>query len=221
MPVLLDTPRRINAVFVGDSITWQWTRNANTFSEDKLLIPFNSAYMTKDNGNVTVKFHPGFFARNGYLDKGISGQNTSQMLERFQKDVVDLNPAVVVIMGGTNDLAQGVSKEQIVANIAAMSEMAQAAGIKVVLCTVTPCNDSYSRLSNPKTKGQHIIWLNEMLKDYADAQGFAWCDYWSALVADDGLALHPNYRLYDNLHPGPDGYDVMEPIIKPIIDSLF
>ena len=104
--------------------------------------------------------------------------------------------------------------------ISSMSEMADEAGIKVILCTVTPCNESYSRLSNPKTKGAHIITLNGMLKDYADSKGFSWCDYWSHLVADDGLALHPNYCLYDKLHPGPAGYDVMEGIIKPLIDGL-
>ena len=97
--------------------------------------------------------------------------------------------------------------------------MADAAGIKVVLCSVTPCNENYSRLS-PKNKGPHIIELNGMIKEYADGKGFTYCNYWPALVADDQLALHPNYCLYDKLHPGPDGYDKMEAIIKPIIDSL-
>ena len=174
--------------------------------------------MTRSGDNVTVPFHPGFFAGNGYLDKGISGQNTTQMLARFQKDVIDLEPQVVVIMGGTNDLAQGVSKEEIVSNIYQMAEMASAAGIKVVLCTVTPNNDTYSRL-DPKNKGPHIIELNGMLKDLTN-KGFTWCDYWSSLVADDGLSMKEEYRLYDNLHPGPVAYTVMEGIIKPIIDSL-
>lgn len=221
LPVLLDTPRRINAIFVGDSITWQWAVTSRTDNKNNILISIDPlpSYMTISGDNVTTRFHPGFFTANGYLDKGVSGQNTTQMLARFRKDVVDLNPVVTVIMAGTNDLAQGVTKEQIVANISAMAEMADAAGIKVVLCTVTPCNESYSRLSNPKTKGAHIITLNGMLKEYADSKGFSWCNYWSSLVADDGLALHPNYCLYDRLHPGPAGYDVMEAIIKPLIDS--
>ena len=220
LPTLLDKPRRINAIFIGDSITWQWARTSNTFASSNLLIPFDSSYMSQSGSNVTVLFHPAFFTANSYLDKGVSGQNTTQMLSRFKKDVVDLNPVVAVIMAGTNDLAQGVTKEQILSNISSMSEMADEAGIKVILCTVTPCNESYSRLSNPKTKGAHIITLNGMLKDYADSKGFSWCDYWSHLVADDGLALHPNYCLYDKLHPGPAGYDVMEGIIKPLIDGL-
>ena len=219
LPVLLQTPRRISAAFIGDSITWQWARNGNTFAESKLLIPFNSKYMTKSGSNVTVAFHPGFFSGNNYVDRGVSGQNTTQMRARFQKDIVNLNPKVVVIMGGTNDLAQGVTKQQILDNISAMAEMADAAGIKVVLCSVTPCNENYSKL-NPKNKGPHIIELNGMIKTYADSKGFTYCNYWPALVADDQLALHPNYCLYDKLHPGPDGYDKMEAIIKPIINSL-
>ena len=204
---------------MGDSITWQWARTSTSFAESNLKIPFDSSYMTRNGDNVVVPFHPGFFAGNGYLDKGISGQNTSQMLARFQKDVIDLDPQVVVVMGGTNDLAQGVSKDQIVANIYEMASMASGAGIKVVLCTVTPNNDTYSRL-DPKNKGPHIIELNGMLKDLANSKGFSWCDYWSSLVADDGLSMKEEYRLYDNLHPGPVAYTVMEGIIKPIIDSL-
>lgn len=222
LPVLLNKPRRINAIFIGDSITWQWAITSRAIAKDKILIPINPlpSYMTDAGNNVNVFFHPGFFTGNGYLDKGVSGQNTTQMLARFKKDVVDLDPVVAVIMAGTNDLAQGVSKEQIVANIQSMAEMADAAGIKVVLCTVTPCNDTYSKLSNPKTKGAHIITLNGMIKEYSDSKGFRWCDYWTSTVADDGLALNPDFCLYDHLHPGPAGYDVMEGIIKPIIDSL-
>ena len=219
LPLLLSVPTRVPAIFVGDSITWQWARTNTTITSDKLLIPFDSSYMTQSGDNVTMPFHPAFFSGNGYIDKGISGQNTTQMLSRFKKDVVDLEPQVVVIMGGTNDLAQGVAKQQIVDNIAAMAEMADAAGIKVVLCTVTPNNDNYSRL-NPKNKGPHIIELNGMLQNYASSKGFTWCNYWSSLVDEDGLAMDEQYWLYDHLHPGPVGYTVMEGIIKPIIDSL-
>lgn len=229
-PVLLDVPRRINAIFVGDSITWQWARNENTFASSKLKIPVNTAYMTENGDNVTVKFHPGFFSGNGYVDKGISGQQTRHMLARFQKDVVDLNPVVVVIMAGTNDLANGVTKETIVSNISSMAEMASDAGIKVVLCSVTPNNDSYSKLNDPKTKGAHIITLNGMIQSLVSTKGYTYCDYWTALVANDdsevadatdvGYGLKDSYRLYDNLHPGPDAYTVMEGIVKPLIDAL-
>ena len=220
-PKLLETPFRIPAIFIGDSITWQWAVTSRTDDQSKILIPMDPlpSWMTVSGSNVTTRFHPGFFTGNGYLDKGISGQNTTQMLTRFQEDVIDLNPQVVVIMAGTNDLAQGVSKDDIVANIASMASLATGVGIKVVLCTVTPNNDTYSRL-NPKNKGPHIIELNGMLKDHAVAKGYTWCDYWSSLVADDGLAMKEEYWLYDHLHPNPDAYSVMEGIIKPIIDSL-
>ena len=222
LPLLLDVPSRIAAIFVGDSITWQWARNATTFAQSKLKIPSNSAYMTQSGSDVTVKFHPGFFSGHGYIDKGISGQNTTQMLSRFDKDVVSLNPQVVVIMGGTNDLAQGVSKPDIVANISSMAQMASSAGIKVVLCSVTPNNDEYSRLSNPKTKGAHIVALNEMIQTLCADNGYTYCDYWTSLVTDAAtdLSLKTEYRLYDNLHPGPDGYDVMEAIIQPVLEGL-
>ena len=222
LPLLLSVPARIPAIFVGDSITWQWARTSGSYNKTNypLLIPFDSSYMTDDGTNVTVKFHPGFFSGNGFIDKGISGQNTTQMLSRFRKDVIDLDPKVVVIMGGTNDLAQGVSKDQIVANLASMAEMADAAGIKVILCSVTPNNDSYSKLSDPKTKGAHIITLNGMIQEYVATKGYTYCDYWTSLVAEDGLAMDSRYWLYDHLHPNPDGYSVMEPIIKSLIDSL-
>lgn len=220
LPILLEAPLRIKAIFVGDSITWQWARTSTTFAEGNLKIPFDASYMTQSGSNVTVPFHPGFFTANGYLDKGVSGQNTTQMLTRFQADVIELDPQVVVIMGGTNDLAQGFSEPDIAANLASMAAMASAAGIKVVLCSVTPNNESYSRLSNPKTKGAHIIALNQLIQEVVAANGYTYCDYWSSLVADDGFALKVDYQLYDTLHPGPAGYDVMEPIIKSIIDSL-
>ncbi len=224
LPVLKDAPLRIPAIFVGDSITWQWARNENTYDKGNypLKIPFNPAYMVDNGSSITVRFHPGFFSSNGYIDKGISGQNTTQMNERFQKDVVALEPQVVVIMAGTNDLAQGVTEEGIAANIGRMASAATEAGIKVVLCSVTPNDDTYSRLSNPKTKGAHIVKLNGLIKDLCQSSGYTYCNYWNSLVTDaeNDLSMKTEYRLYDNLHPGPDGYTVMEGIIKPILDSL-
>ena len=222
LPALIATPLRVPAVFIGDSITWQWGITSRTDAKNKIKLPLSPlpSFMTESGDNVTTHFHPAFFTGNGYVDKGVSGQNTTQMRTRFREDVIDLNPQVVVIMGGTNDLNHGVSEEQILSNITAMAEMADAAGIRVVLCTVTPCNDASAYLSNPNTKGAHIITLNGMLESYAASKGFTWCDYWSSLVAEDGLSLGSAYVLYDYLHPNPDAYTVMEGIIKPIIDSL-
>ena len=220
LPMLLASTGRLPAIFVGDSITWQWARNSTSIAQSNLMIPFNSAYMTQSGSNVTVRFHPEFFSGHGYLDKGVSGQNTTQMLSRFEKDVIALEPQVVVIMGGTNDLAQGVTEEGIRDNLASMAQLATAAGIKVVLCSVTPCNNSSSRLKNPNTKGVHIIALNGLIKTLCESNGYTYCNYWDSMVDTDGLSLHPDYRLYDYLHPGPDGYDVMEGILQPILEGL-
>ena len=210
------------AAFIGDSITWQWARVSRTDARSKIVIPLEPlpAFMSASGDNVTTFFHPDFFTANGYLNKGISAENTTQMLARYQKDILDQDPSCVVIMGGTNDLAQGVTKEDILKNLASMAEQAAAKEMRVILCSVTPCNETYSRLSDPKTKGAHIITLNGMIRDYAKEQGFTYCDYWTALVDADGLALKPEYRLYDALHPNPDAYTVMEGIIKPVIAAL-
>jgi len=210
------------AVFIGDSITWQWGTSPRSMAKSSIVLSMNPLpdFMKEDGNNVIVTWHPGFFTLNDYVDKGISAENTTQMLDRYQKDVLSLDPFCVVIMGGTNDLAQGVSKDAILKNLSAMAEQAAANNMKVVLCSVTPCNDSYSRLSAPKTKGDHILRLNKMIKAYAAEKGFTYCDYHPALAADDGLSLKDAYCLYDHLHPNPDAYTVMEGIIKPIIDKL-
>ena len=210
------------AVFIGDSITWQWGLTTNTRAISSILIPIDPlpSWLKISGSNVVITWHSDFFTSNNYLDKGISAENTSQMVVRYKKDVLDKDPQCVVIMGGTNDLAQGVSKATILANIKSMAEQAEALNMKVILCTITPCNREYSNLSNPKTKGAHIKEVNRMVKEYADSKGFTWCDYHSALVDTDGLAMQQRYWLYDDLHPNPDAYTVMEGIIKPIIEEV-
>ena len=210
------------AVFIGDSITWQWGTNPREISKDKIVIPLDPlpSWLQDRGNNVYVTWHPQFFSSNNYLDKGISGENTTQMVARYQKDVLKQDPQCVVIMGGTNDLAQGYSKDIILQNIKTMAEQAEALNMKVVLCSVTPCNREYSNLNNPKTKGAHIVALNKMIKEYADSKGFTWCNYYPALVDADGYAMQERYWLYDDLHPNPDAYTVMEGIIKPIIEDL-
>lgn len=210
------------AIFIGDSITWQWARASRTDAASNLVIPLDPlpSFMTKSGDNYITRFHPEFFTKNGYINKGVSGQNSLQMKDRYKADVLDLDPHIVVIMAGTNDLAQGYAKDKIVETLASMAELSEAAGSKIVMCSVTPCNETYSRLSNPNTKGAHIVELNKMIKAYADKKGFTWCDYYPSLVASDGYSLKEEYCLYDRLHPNPDAYTVMEGIIKPIIDSL-
>lgn len=211
------------AVFIGDSITWLWTQsidiNKSKFDASITLPNPLPSYIEDKGTQYHVTWHPEFFKNNGYTNRGISGQRTDEMLARYKTDVLDLDPHCVVIMGGTNDLAQGYAKDVILSNIKSMAEQAAAKNMKVVLCSVTPCNMEYSKLS-PRAKGTHIKTLNTMIKEYAASKGFTYCDYFPALVAPDGLALKEEYCLYDRLHPCPDAYYLMEDIIKPIIDKL-
>ena len=210
------------AVFIGDSITWQWGIAPRAIAKSTIVISMDPmpSWMKESGSNVIVTWHPEFFTSNNYVDKGISANNTSQMVVRYKKDVLDLDPQCVVIMGGTNDLAQGVSKATILANIKNMAEQAEALNMKVILCSITPCNREYSAL-NPKNKGTHIKEVNSMIKEYAASKGFTYCDYFPVLVDTDGLAMQQRYWLYDDLHPNPDAYTVMEGVIKPIIEEVF
>ena len=235
-PVLTPGSTRIKAIFVGDSITWQWARIKRSDAQSKIIEQTHGAlgntplpdYMSLSGSTITTYFHPGFFSGNGYIDKGISGQNTTQMRDRFEKDVLALNPRVFVLMGGTNDIAQGVSNDDIFDNIAYMAAQAKSHGIQVVLCSITPNNRDYGAVGR---KAQYIEPLNVRIKALADAtSGYTYCDYWSALVArnssdtvvpeDIDHGLKDCYKLYDDLHPGPAAYTVMEGIVKPIIDGL-
>lgn len=233
-PVLKPGSARIPAVFMGDSITWQWARTSRKDSKQTIIDATHGAlgndplpsYMTLNGSNITTYFHPGFFSGNGYIDKGISGQNTTQMRARFEKDVVALNPKVFVIMAGTNDIAQGVSNDDIFNNIAYMASEAKTHGMKVIICSITPNNRNYTGVG---WKSQYIEALNERFQNLCTSEGYAYCDYWSSLVARTGEAavstdidhgLKDAYKLYDDLHPGPAAYTVMEGIVKPIIDGL-
>ena len=204
------------AAFMGDSITWQWARTSRTDDKSAIKIPLDPlpSFMTISGDKVTTYFHPQFFTEHNFLNVGISAQNTTQMLARFQTDVINDDPHCVVIMAGTNDLAQGRTHDEILANLTAMSEMAEEKGIPVILCSITPCN------ANPNTKGAKIIILNNKIKAYAASKGFLWCDYFPCLVDEDGVSMQRKFWLYDDLHPNPDGYTEMEKVILPIISNL-
>ena len=210
------------AGFIGDSITWLWGLDYyNKKTPSDMVYPIDPlpSWARIVGSNIWLYFHKSFFDSNNYINKGVSGNNTTQMVARFKKEILDQDPQCVVIMGGTNDLAQGETKMTILSNIKKMAEDADALDIRVILCSVTPCNDEYSRL-NPKNKGVHIVELNQMIKDYAESKGFTWCDYYPYLVAEDGYTLKEEYWMYDHLHPNPDAYTVMEGIIKPIIEEV-
>ena len=163
--------------------------------------------------------HPEFFSDNNYACRGISGQVTSQMLCRFRADVINLHPKAVVILAGTNDLALNngpIAMEHIVENIVSMAELARAAGIKPILCSVLPAGKYPWRPEVEDVAGK-IRTLNAQVKAWADANGVCWVDYHTAMDAGDGSMRSELTR--DGVHPTRQGYDVMEQILDPALDA--
>lgn len=159
---------------------------------------------------------PEFFSGRPYINRGISGQTTPQMLIRFRQDVIHLRPKVVVILAGTNDIAGNTGPstlEMIEDNIYSMTELAQAHGIQVVLCSVLPAYDYPWRPGlEPAPK---IVELNKRLKQYADTHGVVYGDFFSAM-ADERNGL-PKELSEDGVHPNKAGYAVMAPIVENAI----
>jgi lysophospholipase L1-like esterase len=158
----------------------------------------------------------------GYINRGIGGQTTSQMLVRFRQDVIDLKPAVVVILAGTNDIAGNtgaISVEDIEANYATLAEMARAHQIRVVFSSVTPVHDytPKSQLMFAQRSPAKILALNHWLKDYCASNDLVYLDYFSAMVDDTGL-LKKDLAL-DGLHPNDSGYRVMAPLAEAAIQQ--
>lgn len=163
----------------------------------------------------------GFFPGKPYVNRGISGQTTSQMLLRFRTDVVNLKPKAVVILAGTNDIAGNtglIANEVIQGNLASMSEIAQANGIRVVLASVLPVS-AYHNPSAPQTTTRpmaRILALNEWMKSYAAARGYIYLDYFSATADANGLLREELSS--DDLHPNAKGYEVMAPLVVAAIE---
>ncbi len=164
--------------------------------------------------------HADFFSNTSYINRGISGQTTPQMLLRFRADVIDLKPKVVVILAGTNDIAENTGPTtlvQILDNLKSMYELANANGIKVVLSSVLPAADySWKPGLHPDRK---IPELNSMIKAYAQSHNIIYLDYFSVMVnSENGLK---DELTYDGVHPDLDGYLVMEPLVeKAIMQAL-
>jgi len=186
----------LRVVFMGDSITDAW---------------------------ISPEFG-GFFPGKPYVDRGISGQTTPQMLIRFRPDVIALQPKVVVILAGTNDVAGNtgpMTLEQIEANLVSMAELAKANKIRVVLASVLPVsNYGHDRQGNPldmriNRPPEKILELNGWLKRYAEANGHTYLDYFSAMVDPQGLLQQDLSE--DGLHPNAKGYAVMSPLAEQAI----
>jgi lysophospholipase L1-like esterase len=180
-------PGEQRVVFFGDSITDNWGRGAGVFFRGK-----------------------------PYVNRGISGQTTPQMLVRFEQDVVHLHPAAVVILAGTNDIAgnTGPSTPAMMEdNFRAMSAIATQAGIKVILVSITP---AYSYPWRPGIEPVPVIReVNAWLKEYCASEHLVYLDYYSAMSDEKG-AMKPGLAS-DGVHPTAAGYEVMAPLAEAAI----
>lgn len=199
--------------------------NLNRYKEENLNLglPADNENRIVFMGNsITegwLQLDPDFFKDKPYINRGISGQTTPQMLVRFRQDVVNLKPKVVVILAGTNDIAGNTGPstlEMIEDNIASMVEIARANNIKVILCSVLPAFDyPWKPGLNPSKK---IIELNKWIKDYSIKNEIVYADYFSAMV-DENNGLRKEYS-EDGVHPNLRGYKVMAPIIENVIQLV-
>jgi lysophospholipase L1-like esterase len=182
-------PGEARVVFYGDSITDGWGRHPDT---------------------------PTFFPGKPYVNRGISGQTTPQMLVRFEQDVVHLHPAAVVILAGTNDIAgnTGPSTPQMTEdNFTSMAAIAKQHGIKVILASITP---AYAYPWKPGVEPVPVIReINAWLKDFCAKEGYTYLDYYSAM-ADEKGAMKPGLAK-DGVHPTAAGYAVMAPLAEAAI----
>lgn len=163
---------------------------------------------------------PDYFPGKPYVNRGIGGQTTSQMLVRFRQDVIDLHPKVVVILAGTNDIAGNTGptrNEDIEANYASMADLARAHGIRVVFSSVMPVHNYTDRSKElfAQRSPARILALNEWLKKYCAENQIVYLDYFSAVVDDKGLLKKE--LADDGLHPNAAGYKIMAPLAETAI----
>ena len=178
-------------VFMGDSITEEWSN-----------------------------LYPDYFDTKGYINRGIGGQTTPQMLIRFKPDVIDLDPDIVVILAGTNDIAGNTGPsnvKMITDNIFSMAELARAHQIKVVLSSILPVFE-YEWAKEIKDVPATIDSVNDELKKYANGHGLVYLDYFSSMV-DQRKGLNKDYT-YDGVHPNQDGYILMSSLAQKVLSRL-
>ncbi len=187
----------------------------NIYGQDENRVVFMGNSITEG----WSQHHPEFFSNKSFINRGIGGQTTPQMLIRFKQDVVDLKPKAVVILAGTNDIAGNTGPstlKMIVDNIGSMSEIAKANGIKVIICSVHPAFDyPWQKGLKPNEK---IPTLNKLLKAYTEKHNITYLDYFKAMV-DDKNGLKSEYT-YDGVHPNKKGYQIMAPLAKEAIKKV-
>lgn len=161
-----------------------------------------------------------YFPGKEYINRGIGGQTTPQMLIRFRQDVIDLAPKVVVILAGTNDVAGNtgpMTVEETEANYASIADLAHAHHIRVVFSSVTPLHNYFPQRLNMflQRSPEKILQLNQWLKNYCAQNNIIYLDYFSAMVDDRGMMRKE--LVDDGLHPNDAGYRVMAPLAEKAI----
>jgi lysophospholipase L1-like esterase len=168
----------------------------------------------------------GFFPGKPYIDRGISGQTTPQMLVRFRPDVIALQPKIVVILAGTNDIAGNtgpMTLQAIEDNLASMFDLAHANGVRVIFASVLPISDYEKNkdaqpiIQSKRRPPEQIIALNAWLKKYAAMHGGIYLDYYSAMADEKGFLKEDLSE--DGLHPNQKGYEVMAPLAEQAITA--
>ncbi len=191
------------------------------YSKEKKIIFFGNS-ITQSWSDYT-----NFFVNNGYLNKGISGQTTDQMLLRFKKDVVDEKAYCVVILAGINDLAENngpISLEDIFENIKSMVKIANENGIKVILSSILP---AYEFLWNPGIyPSNDIIFLNKNLINFCKSGNATYVDYHTSMkdkrdgLKDEYTYWRDDFNGYDGVHPNKKGYLKMEKMISKTLKKI-
>src|ERR1700730_11984913 len=161
-----------------------------------------------------------YFPGKPYVNRGIGGQTTPQMLVRFRQDVIDLHPKVVVILAGTNDIAGNtgpMTLENIEANYSSLAELARVHNIRVVFSSVLPVHNYTPKSQDffAQRPPEKILALNRWLQDYCAANALVYLDYFTPIVDDKGLLKRDLAE--DGLHPNPAGYKMMEPLAEAAI----
>lgn len=225
MSTLLKPFLLLTVIFMMNSLNAQDWPNFKEFQEANARLPQvkqNEKRVVFMGNSITIGWlqtHPDFFKNKPYVNRGISGQTTPQMLVRFRANVVDLDAAAVVLLAGTNDIAGNtgpVTLEMILDNIKSMTEIAQANDIKVILCSVLPAFDYPWRPGlAPNVK---IPKLNKMIKRYAEESGAYYLDYFTAL--EDGNNGMINEYTTDGVHLTLVGYQVMEPLVENALQKV-
>lgn len=196
--------------------------NLNRYKNENMNLKQDSSRVVFMGNSITeewIKYSPEFFNSNSYINRGISGQTTGQILMRFRADVIKLNPRIVVLLCGTNDIAENqgpTTLEMIENNISSMIEIAKSNNIKIILCSILPVHEYYwSKDIKPAEK---VIKLNHWLKKYSFKNDVYYLDYFSSFV-DKNNGMKSKYSK-DGVHPNKEGYTIMEPLIQKAITNV-